>query len=169
MTDKEKQVYLEIARSSEVFTRQEIEALLDVLDDCGSDPHFYYILFEERLGDVVVGFAIIDKTAISELAWDIYWLVVDKQFQGKGFGKRLLKRIEDFILQRQKHAVLKIETSAKKEYAYARNLYIRHGYHEIGRIPHFYALFDGLIIYSKEIKATVASKVTMADSTMGVE
>jgi len=156
MTTKEKETCLRIACAVDVFKPQEIETLAEVLDGCENGPQSSYILFKERLGDAVIGFIIIDRVAITEFSWDIYWLVVDKQYQGKGYGKNLLKRVESYILEQQDKAILRVETSTKKEFSHARNLYSRQGFREVGRIANFYAPADDLIIYSKEISRVCA-------------
>ena len=150
--NKSKEIYLRIARGTGVFTNREIEALSEELDYCGWNPQLHYIFFEEKLDDIVVGFAIIDKVDTSELAWDIYWLVVDKNFHGRGYGKRLLQRIENFILQKQNRAILRLETSSLIEFSNARSLYIKQGYRELARIVDFYAPYNDLVTYVKEIK-----------------
>ena len=152
---KSKELYLELARNTGVFTNPEIISLSEELDCCGWDPAKHYIFFEEVCQGVPAGFSIIDKTELSEFVWDIDWLVVSKNFQGKGFGKRLLTRIEDFILQRQQCAILRLETSSLVEYTSARSLYIKQGYREVGRVPNFYAPYNDLITYSKEIQSAL--------------
>jgi len=88
---------------------------------------------------------------LTEFSWDIYWLLVDKHWQGKGIGQQILSEVETFILKKQSQAVLRIETSTAREYLHARNLYQKQGFKEVGRIPHFYREDDDLLIYYKEI------------------
>lgn len=151
MTIREKDACLEIAREVDVFKPQEIEALRDILEEYLEYPDEDYIIFLEKDGESILGLIIFTRTSITEFAWDIYWLIVAKDMQGKGIGKKLIKRMEEFILQKEPQAILRVETSTKHEFAHARNLYVRSGFNEVGRIPHFYAHNDDLIIYYKQI------------------
>ena len=143
--------YIEIAQRAEVFKLPEIEVLKEVLYDFKSSPGFNYITFDENVNGDIVGFIIFGKTPLTSVTWDIYWLAVDKQYQGKGYGKKLIKRVEEFVEQQQGPHVLRVETSTRKEYAHARNLYLRMKYSEAGRILDFYEPGDDLVIFYKKI------------------
>ncbi|MFH1768219.1 MAG: N-acetyltransferase, partial [Candidatus Omnitrophota bacterium] len=139
------------AKNVGIFNGKEIEVMEEVIENYVKSPEKDYFLLEEKQGEAVAGFLIFGRTPLTKSSWDIYWLVVDKNYQGKGFGRKLLKRMEEFILQNGSGAVLRVETSTKKEFAHARNLYARQEFKEVGRIPDFYEEGDSLIIYYKEI------------------
>ena len=152
MNKQIRQEYLDIAISTGIFTQEEVKTLSEVLDDCHNDkPGDYYLLFEEKVDDKRIGFIVVDRVAITAYAWDIFWLVVHKDFQGKGYGKKLLERVEKHVLEEKEKAIIRVETSTKMEYTHARNLYVKKGYIESGRVANFYSKGDDLIIYSKEI------------------
>lgn len=152
MNIHEKDACLKIAKEVSVFKEQEIEVLKEILEECKKHPknEDYYVILEKE-EETILGLVIFSKTHITEFAWDIYWLIVAKHIQGRGIGKRLLKKVEDFILQKEGQMVLRIETSTKHEFAHARNLYSRCGFNEAGRIPNFYAKNDDLIVYYKAV------------------
>jgi len=100
---------------------------------------------------MVVGFVIFGRIPLTVDGWDIYWLAVDKAYQGKGIGKKLLKDVEEHILKEDPQANIRVETSTLKEYAHARNLYYKAGFQEVGRIKDFYASGDDVIIFYKQI------------------
>lgn len=152
MNSCEKDACLKIAREVGVFKPQEIEVLKEILEEYIQNLEEDYIIFLEKDGESVLGLIIFARACITEFAWDIYWLIVAKHIQGKGIGKKLVKRMEDFILQRESRAVLRVETSTKHEFAHARNLYLKCAFSEVGKIPHFYAENDDLIIYHKQMK-----------------
>ncbi|MBU1367169.1 MAG: GNAT family N-acetyltransferase [Candidatus Omnitrophica bacterium] len=152
MLRREKEDYLKAARSTEVFNSQEIEILSEVLQDCRDNQEKNYFLFEEKQDNSISGFVIFGKTSLTEFCWDVYWLVVDKSCQGKGVGRKLLGRVESFLLKGNSGAVLRVETSARKEYVHARGLYTKQGFKGAGRIPNFYSKQDDLVIFYKEIK-----------------
>lgn len=151
MLNSQEEPYLSLARSTEVFNPQEMQVLKSVLEDYRQNQGKNYFLFEEKSSDKIAGFVIFGRTPITEFSWDIYWLVVDKTCQGKGLGRKLLREVESFILQKEKRFILKVETSTKKEYAHARNLYAKQSFKEAGRIPNFYTQGDDLIVFYKEV------------------
>ena len=144
-----------------VFREREIEVLKEVLEEHYKDPGTRYSLIVEKGGkDSVTGYVVFGRTPLTEFSWDIYWLVVDKKFQGRGLGKKLLKSCETFILKEQKRAVLRAETSSREEYFRANRLYMSMDFGETGRISDFYAKDDDLVIYSKGIERTRRRKRT---------
>jgi len=150
------ETYQRIAANAGVFEPREIEVVSEVLADCQQNPMTSYRLLDERVDGQPVGFVIFGKTPMTDFSWDIYWLVVANDFQGKGYGKRLLKRMEEHLRQSHPKAVLRLETSTKREHTVARGLYLKEGFHEMGRIPHFYGEGDDLIIFYKEIGPEIA-------------
>lgn len=143
--------YIDITRDTKVFKTVEIEVLKEVLEDLKNNPDTTYILFEQKEGDNLLGFIIFGKIPMTDFSWDIYWLVVDINYQGKGIGKNLLKRVEDFLVKRGEKVILRAETSLKKQYTAAHKFYKKMGFKEVGIIPDFYAEKDGLAIFSKNI------------------
>ncbi|MFH1771889.1 MAG: GNAT family N-acetyltransferase [Candidatus Omnitrophota bacterium] len=150
MADFGNNVYFKIAQSTGVFTAEELVVLKGMLAECQSNQELNYILIDEADKEIVKGFIIFGRTPLTEFCWDFYWLAVSSNFQGKGTGKKLLEKAEDFILRKNKQAVIRVETSARKEYAHARNLYVRRGFKEAGRIHGFYSIKDDLVIFYKE-------------------
>ncbi|MDD5613744.1 MAG: GNAT family N-acetyltransferase, partial [Candidatus Omnitrophica bacterium] len=111
----DKQLYLKIAEDVAVFTKDEIDGIAETLDWYIEEPEKEFFLVEERDGDNLMGFAMFGRTPITTFSWDIYWLLVSKHYQGKGIGKRLLNKLEERILSMDKKAVLRVETSTKRE------------------------------------------------------
>ena len=144
-------IYLKIAEQTSAFNPAEIEILDEVLTDCFDDPKTTYILFEEKDNDRLLGFAIFGRSPMTKFSWDIYWIVVDKEFQRKGIGKKLQERIESHVLKQDKKANLVVETSSKPEYDATRNFYANSGFKEMGRIPDFYNENDSLVIFYKRL------------------
>lgn len=146
----DQQIYLNLAQGTSVFKPAEINILNEILTEYFSCPERDYFLFEEEKEKQLLGFVIFGKTALTDFSWDVYWLAVDKQCQGKGIGRCLLKKVEDFVKQREAKAILRVETSTRKEYAHARNLYSKQGFKEVGQIPDFYSPQDNLLIFYKD-------------------
>lgn len=150
--EKTREQYIRIAQESGVFPARELRVLKEVLQECQDDPRAGYLLFDERVKNFIVGFVIFGRTPLTESSWDIYWLVVDKDHQRMGVGKRLLLRVESHLRKRGKQAILRVETSSRREYAPALALYTKQGFSEAGSIPDFYSKDDDLVILYKELK-----------------
>jgi ribosomal protein S18 acetylase RimI-like enzyme len=144
--------YLAIGESTGVFKPGEMQAFREILDRYEEKPDSDYHILEERDGDHILGYLIFGEAPMTEHTWEIYWIAVDKSHQGRGVGKRLVRKVEDYLADRLGRAVLRIETSSKKEYDSTRSFYQKIGYVEAGRIPNFYAEGDDLVTYYKDIK-----------------
>jgi ribosomal protein S18 acetylase RimI-like enzyme len=142
--------YLDLADKTGAFHPGELDVLREVLEDTlhPDDDGSSYVLLEEKEGDKLLGFIIFGRTPLTQFGWDIYWLVVDKDIHRRGVGRRLVQSMQQHIAAPHQKAVIRIETSGKKEYAYVRNFYIKAGFVEVGRITDFYAPGDDLVFFS---------------------
>lgn len=152
LTQVNEDQYLDIARKTEVFKPEELSILKEMLADYYSKPNGDYIFLEERLGENIIGFVVFGKTSLTSFAWDIYWLIVDKDSQNQGVGKRLLNRLEKYVLDIDPKAILRVETSSKIQYNLARDFYKKRDFLLVGRVPDFYESGDDLLILSKQIQ-----------------
>ncbi|MBS7646206.1 GNAT family N-acetyltransferase [Candidatus Bathyarchaeota archaeon] len=96
----------------------------------------------------VAGYLCFGPTPLTDGVFDIYWIAVDPEFQGRGIGRRLISHIEEYARRRGGRKIM-VETSSRREYGPARSLYEGMGYREMARIPDFYSPGDAKIIYEK--------------------
>lgn len=144
--------YARIALGTGFFKDVEIDVLREVIGDYRREPGKDYFFFHETAGKEPAGFIIFGRTPMTDCGWDIYWIAVGKDFQSTGIGRKLLKRTEDFILKKDRKAILRIETSGKKEYDTTQHFYKKTGFVEAGRIPDFYSAGDSMVNYYKTIE-----------------
>ena len=160
MLSLNRQTRVNAAESTGVFYSSEMKVLIEVLEKCYtfSDvspdtlPPDGYFIHEEKVNNDLCGFVIFGKTPLTQSNWDIYWVVVDKKYQGKGIGSRLIRAVEAYILEEEGFATMRLETSSRKEYMGTRIFYIKNGFTEAGRIPDFYASGDDLVIFYKKVE-----------------
>ena len=160
MLSLSRQTCLIAAESTGVFHPSEIKVLTEVLEKCyrfsevniNTLPADGYFIHEDKNNDELQGFVVFGKTPLTQSNWDIYWVVVDKKYQGKGVGSRLVKKVEEYILEEEGFATMRLETSSRKEYVGTRIFYIKNGFKEAGRIPGFYASGDDLVIFYKRVE-----------------
>ncbi|MFH1846875.1 MAG: N-acetyltransferase [Candidatus Omnitrophota bacterium] len=145
--------FYSMAQKTNVFREQELKILKELLES-SENPLTGYILFKEKVFSKASGFAIIGKTPCTTNTWDIYWLVVSPECQGKGIAQNLIKQIESYLLAALEFAVLRVETSSTDAYCKARAFYVKQGFVLSGTIKDFYMENDDLLTYSKKIKIT---------------
>lgn len=131
-------------RPSEVIVAQE------VLDDYLSGREPDYFSLTALLGDLPVGWVSYGPIPGTVGSYDIYWLAVDRQVQGKGIGRRLLAATEADIRQRGGSRAV-IETAGQALYGSTRSFYLKAGYAEAARLTDFYDVGDDKVIYLRAI------------------
>lgn len=138
-----------ILQGSEAFNDYDVAIALEVFDIHFEDPEEDYELycsFDEN--GAILGYICIGPTPLTEATWDIYWMVVKADAQGKGIGGELLEYLERRIGSKQGKLIV-AETSSTQAYDRARKLYLRNGYRALTRIEDFYRSGDHLIIFGK--------------------
>lgn len=141
----------ELARATNVFKPAEIVALQEVLDDYLEEPGGpgYHSYTYEHDG-VVLGFSTHGPNTMTEGTWDLYWIAVRKDQQGRQIGTALLEFVEADV-RKQRGRLLMIETSSLPSYEPTRRFYLKHGYEQAAVIQDFYADGDSLVIFRKRM------------------
>jgi ribosomal protein S18 acetylase RimI-like enzyme len=98
----------------------------------------------------VAGYACYGPTPITESTWDVYWMAVNRDSQGRGIGGALLAAVEADIAHRGGRLIV-IETSSKAGYARAQRFYSSQGYQMHNRITEFYEPGDDKLTYLKRL------------------
>lgn len=145
------QEYLKTAGSTETFTPDEIAVLREVLEDVLERPGKDYQILEKDDPSGLKGFLIYGSTPMTEKAFDLYWIAVNKSAQREGTGRQLVLEMEKQILEKKGTGIIRIETSGGKKYEGQRKFYLSLGYSECGRIKDFYRNGDDLVTYCKSI------------------
>ena len=145
------ETYLGLAEGTGAFRRCELEILEEVLRDAFSDPAKGYLFVERRERGIIAAFAVVGRSPMTDWAWDLYWIVVGKPHQGRGFGRRILEDLEEIAMSFTGRVILRVETSGRQDYEGQRHFYLRTGFRETGRITDFYEAGDDLVTYCKFI------------------
>lgn len=131
------------------FRPVEVEIAREVLDDAlarGPEGHYQSFAAEEH--GHPVGWICFGPTPCTLGTFDIYWIAVAPDRQGRGVGKALMAHAERLIRERGGRLVV-LETSSVERYHATRQFYLRNGYREAARIPDFYAPNDDKVVYTK--------------------
>jgi len=113
----------------------------------GPDKSGYYFVIASKNGRVI-GYGCYGPIPCTLTSYDIYWVAVSPEFQGKGLGKIILTEMERLIFE-AKGKKAYVETSTQTRYASTRSFYERCGYRCEVVLDDFYEPGDGKAVYSK--------------------
>jgi len=110
----------------------------------------YHFIFTEEEPGRAVGYTCFGPIPGTRSSFDVYWIAVKSDRQGRGIGKALLARAEQAIIVSGGSRIY-IETSSRELYEPTRRFYLSCGYRQEAFIKDFYSPGDGKIIYGKEL------------------
>jgi ribosomal protein S18 acetylase RimI-like enzyme len=148
----DRSAFKKILLSSNLFYPYEIDVAMDLLDDQikWKGESLYIFLFADR-GKEAIGYVCYGPIVTTDNRYDLYWIGVRKDMQGRGIGSLLLSEAERRIAGRAgKH--IYVETSSRDDYAPTRSFYRSNGYREVARVPHYYKEDDDMIIMMKTVE-----------------
>ncbi|MBN1142563.1 MAG: GNAT family N-acetyltransferase [Deltaproteobacteria bacterium] len=138
-----------ILRRTGAFTAPEVDCALELLETVLKQPEQRdYLVTVAEEDHAVAGYILYGPIPLTEKSYDIYWIAVDPDLQGRHIGRQLLRATEADILQRG-GGLICIETSSQSGYAGTRQFYLHNDYLEESRIRDFYRPGDDRITYVK--------------------
>jgi D-alanine-D-alanine ligase len=142
---------LAFMRGTGFFHEGELEVAREVLDEAiAKGPSGHYQSFTLLSGGLPKGWVCHGPTPCTAGTYDIYWIGVSADSQGFGYGRLLLEEAERQIRERGGRLAI-LETSGRPHYEATRGFYLKLGYREMARVPHFYAPGDDRVIYGKSL------------------
>ena len=135
------------------FSEREIGWAMELVDSAlvaRNSEYEVYVADETGLG--VAGYVLFGPTPMTDDVYDLYWIAVDRDHQGRGKGQTLLQFVETLLRARGARMLL-IETSSKASYAPTVRFYEAAGYREISRIKDFYRIEDDKLVFSRNLTA----------------
>lgn len=140
----------EICDSTGFFRDDETDVAVELVSEAlekGQQASGYSFIFAME-GNQTCGFVCFGSTPCTVGTYDLYWIVVDDRYRGKGIGLQLLEQTEH-DLRESKARKLYIETSSTDKYLPTRKFYLKAGYTEEARLKDFYLPGDDKIIYAR--------------------
>ncbi len=107
----------------------------------------YFFVMASKAGRLA-GYGCYGPIPCTLAGYDIYWIAVAPEFQGKGLGQVLLTKMEQLITEAG-GCTIYVETASQQKYAPTRAFYERCGYTVAATLPDFYSPGDDKVIYSK--------------------
>ena len=152
MEPRDKEPVMDLIRATGFFMPAEVdvaEELVDVYLDVPGQSDYRVIVIESDEG-AVAGYLTFGPTAMTDGVYDLYWMAVDPKAQGRGFGRRLVEWLEDYVRAEHGRLII-IETSSTPKYEPTRRFYLGLKYTEVARIPDYYQNGDDRVIYTKRL------------------
>jgi ribosomal protein S18 acetylase RimI-like enzyme len=148
-TEAEAGEIIHLIERAGVFGRADVACVRELLDDYFHKPdHGGYEFIVYRHDSGLAGMACYGPAPLTEGTFNLYWICVAPEVQGRGIGRLLWSKVEGCI---RRHGVrlLIAETSGLPAYRRARDFYLANGCQRQATIPDYYAPGDDLVVYAK--------------------
>lgn len=134
------------------FNADEVEVARELVQErlLKGDASGYFFLFAEHYGRMV-GYSCYGPIPCTLASYDLYWIAVHPDYQGRGVGSQLLQLTERRIKEAGGERIY-VDTSQRIQYASTRAFYERCGYNLESLLVDFYAPGDGKAIYGKKVR-----------------
>jgi ribosomal protein S18 acetylase RimI-like enzyme len=140
--------------STGAFTEVEIDVAMELIDIVLKDPCQRDYKIECLVDDLnrLMGYICYGPVPMTENTFDLYWIAVAPESQGRGMGSKLLEVVEERVRILGGRMIL-ADTSSIAAYEKTRYFYQRTGFQEVARIPDYYSPGNDRITYCKRIEA----------------
>jgi ribosomal protein S18 acetylase RimI-like enzyme len=147
----DREIVRDIVVSSGFFSEAEVEVALELVQERLSKglSSGYCFVFAEPKGEVI-GYSCFGPIPCTKESYDIYWIAVKNELRGGGWGRQILKRVENRIMEMGGKR-LYVETSSRDQYKPTQSFYRACGYREEAVLKDFYSPGDHKVIFLKVV------------------
>jgi D-alanine-D-alanine ligase len=140
-----------LVRATGFFSEEEAEIAVELVDErlAKGEASGYFFLFAEEEGRLA-GYACFGPIPGSLHSYDLYWIAVEPNEQGRGLGRKLLDASEGIMARHGARRVY-ADTSSRPQYEPTRTFYLACGYLREAFLADFYAPGDGKVIFVKAL------------------
>ncbi len=146
-----------LVTSTGFFNAAEVEIAADLVTERltkGIRSGYHFVLAERGSG--LVAYACYGPIDGTQGSFDLYWIAVSPEEQGKGLGTQVYLRAETAMRKTGAKRIY-ADTSSSERYAPTRGFYRRMGFEEDAQLTDFYGPGDGKVIFRKELFSTRTS------------
>ncbi len=123
--------------------------LVDIaIQDASQGDYLFIVAVDDK--DQPIGYACYGPTPLTEGTYDLYWIAVSADLEGKGIGTSLLRAVEEDLRSRNGRMLI-IETSSSEAYDKTRQFYIKNGYPLTETIKDFYRPGEDRVTFIKRL------------------
>jgi len=138
-----------ITEETGFFRPEEVAVAREVLTEAASrGKDSGYQVYVAADGQRPLGYVCLGPTPLTRSTWDLYWIAVGPEHQGRGLGRRLMDRAEEEARRKGGRQII-VETSSQELYEPTRRFYCSLGYREVSRISDFYDRGDAKVTFAK--------------------
>jgi D-alanine-D-alanine ligase len=140
-----------LVRATGFFSEEEEGIARELVEErlAKGEASGYFFLFAEE-EDRLLGYSCFGPIPGSVHSFDLYWIAVDPDGQGRGLGKKLMVASERIMAGRGARRVY-ADTSSRPQYEPTRAFYLSCGYVQEAFLADFYAAGDGKVIFIKPL------------------
>jgi D-alanine-D-alanine ligase-like ATP-grasp enzyme/ribosomal protein S18 acetylase RimI-like enzyme len=134
------------------FTPVEVDVAGELVEErIAQGPASGYEFVVAEADGRLLGYACSGPATLTESGYDLYWIVVAPDMQGRGLGRLLLQRTER-AMRDKGGRLLWADTSGQPLYAPTRAFYEGTGFRKAAELPDFYKDGDAKFIYVKDVR-----------------
>ncbi|WP_020569548.1 GNAT family N-acetyltransferase [Neolewinella persica] len=149
-TVADKPSLLQVAESCGLFQPEELGELGGMIDAFLSGELEGHQWIALRAGDQIKAAAYYAPETFADGVWNLYFIGVLADQQGKGHGSAILNYVEQELIG-QGQRILIIETSGLEGFELTRKFYDQHGYAVEARIRDYYQEGDDKVVFWKKL------------------
>jgi ribosomal protein S18 acetylase RimI-like enzyme len=150
LTEENKRALLDLISRIKNFNKMDKDTAIELIEHFleGKDDEYIIdcLFYEAKLA----GYVCYGEASLTEGVYEIYYIAIDPDLQGKGMGKLLMQELEKKLSKNAR--MILIETSSDETYTTTQKFYERLDYKEIVRIKDFFKVGEDKIIYEKRLK-----------------
>lgn len=142
-----------LVQATGFFSAEEVDVAVELVDEAGTKGSAagYEFVFADAPGDgALLGYACFGPIPATASSYDLYWIVVAPNQQGRGLGRKLIREAERAAAGMGATRMY-VDTSGRGQYAPTRAFYEAAGYHRAAVLEDFYAPGDAKVIYAKDL------------------
>lgn len=135
------------------FNPDEVRIAGELVQEClrsGAASGYRFVFLDGQPGEGLLAYACYGTIDGTQRSWDLYWIAVQPEAQGRGLGREVLRETERRIAQAGGGLVW-VETGGKDLYAATRAFYERCEYTKQAELRDFYSPGDAKVVYGKEL------------------
>lgn len=138
--------------NTHTFVSEEIDVAMELIDivlrnQSQKDYRIHCIVDDQ---DQPVGYICFGSTPMTQGAYDLYWIVVDPNFQGQGIGSRLLGFLEGVVREEGGRMIL-ADSSTIPQYEMIQKFYLQNGFQEVAKVADYYYPGNDRVTFCKKI------------------
>ena len=147
----DRETVLSALTRTDLFRPNELTIACEVLDEAhATGPQGHYQSWVACQNDEAMGWICCGPTPCTVGTWDIYWIGVAPEHQGRGLGRMLMEHAEHHIETHGGHRVV-IETSGRSDYHNTQAFYRELGYTLEAEVIDFYDHGDPKQIWIRSV------------------